>query len=439
MSDDVTTSGITRARFLQRSAQIGAAAGVSLLGPKVALAASTGAARSAAGKTLSMWIPQGNVSSQKDFRTLLANFRKATGITVNVQQIPFAQYDSKSQTALAAGQGPDLLEVNSVTMGAFIIRGYLQPIDAYLAHSSITKDQFYPGIWKHGLYANKMWGLAIDTGTRALFYNKKIFAAANVRPPSTHADFADAAIKLTNAKKGVFGYVYAGGQNWLWLYEALGMLTVQDEANIITPNLATCTLDRQPALSSLQLLSHIQLAGAAPKEAVTDSSDQRAAIFAAGRAAMCFFGFWEIPALQQLHMAPSQYGIVNLRGRTGQIGSTTGGWVMSMPAASSNKELAWKFCEFAYRPENLVKLTTLMPATKAANARVLKDAIYAPFKEVLATNARHPIPLNPALPQQATIIMNESQAALIQRKSVLQAAKDATSQIDTTLATIKSL
>jgi ABC-type glycerol-3-phosphate transport system substrate-binding protein len=88
-------------------------------------------------------MPQGNVSAQSALTSLIKDFHSATGITVNVTQIPFAQYDSKSQTALAAGQGPDLLEVNSVTMGAFILKNYLQTLDSYLAQSkSLSSKQF---------------------------------------------------------------------------------------------------------------------------------------------------------------------------------------------------------------------------------------------------------------------------------------------------------
>ncbi len=112
---------------------------------------------------------------------------------------------------------------------------------------------------------------------------------------------------------------------------------------------------------------------------------------------------------------------------------------MCIPASSPNKDLAWRFCEFAFQAQNLVILTSLMPATKAANQLVNTDAIYTPFKEVLASNARHPIPLSPVLPQQAQIILDQSQSALIGRTSADKAAQAAAQQIDTTLATIQSM
>jgi ABC-type glycerol-3-phosphate transport system substrate-binding protein len=371
---------------------------------------------------------------------MIANFHKASGITLTLQQIPFPVYDSKSQTALAAGNGPDILQVNSVTMGAFILKNYLQSLDSHLASSTALKRaQFYPGLWKHGTYAGKQWGLPIDTGTRALFYNKRLLSAAKVAPPTNHAEFAAAALKLTDPKSGVYGYNYMGGNNWVWLYEALGMLTIQDQAAIVTPDLKQCLFDRSPTVDALKLLVQLQQAGAAPKGAITDSTDQRAALFAAGRAAMTFFGFWIIPVLAQLKMPPSAYGIVNLRGRTGKIGSSTGGWVLTMPSAGGNKDAAWKFFEFVFQPANLVGLTSIMPATLAANAMVLKDPIYAQFKEVLAVNSQHPIPLSPFLPQQSQIILDASQNALIGRLSVEDAAKQATDQINTTLSSLSSL
>ncbi|MCC7450240.1 MAG: extracellular solute-binding protein, partial [Anaerolineae bacterium] len=107
---------------------------------------------------------------------------KNPDIKVNVEMVPFAEYDQKSQTVMTAKEGPDVLEVNSVTIGLFVQRGLLMPIDDLLKSSSIKADQFYKGAWASTNIKGKIWGLPLDTGTRLVLWNKKLFQDAGVKP-----------------------------------------------------------------------------------------------------------------------------------------------------------------------------------------------------------------------------------------------------------------
>jgi ABC-type glycerol-3-phosphate transport system substrate-binding protein len=75
-----------------------------------------------------------------------------------------------------------------------------------------------------------------------------------------------------------------------------------------------------------------------------------------------------------------------------------------------------------------------MPSTEAANAMVLQGEFYQPFKELLASpNTRHPIPLNPGLPEQAEILRNVTQSALLGDMTAEEAAAAFCDQIEGTL------
>jgi ABC-type glycerol-3-phosphate transport system substrate-binding protein len=63
----------------------------------------------------------------------------------------------------------------------------------------------------------------------------------------------------------------------------------------------------------------------------------------------------------------------------------------------------------------------------------LTDDFYTPFKEVLAKNARHPIVLNPGLPEQAEILRNVSQSAMLGEMTAEEAAKSFCEQVQDTL------
>lgn len=379
-------------------------------------------------QSVTMWtVGDSDEDAQTTLESYLASIAESTGITVEVRGIPFAAFDNQSQAALAAGQGPDILWVNSVTVGAFAERGYLLPTGDYLASSEvISQEDFFEGLFGHVMYKGENYGLPIDTGTRALFYNIAMLEEKGVEPPQTIDDLTAALPLLSDPDNGVYGLTFTGGERWVWLYEALGMLTIPNGHNFVAEDLSAGLVAEQIS-SDLQWWVDAQTNGWVPPEDVsaTDGS-VRVTQFAQGRAATSFLGHWQREPLIE-NEAP-EFGVVNLRGAE-NIGSTTGGWTLMITKDASDPDLAWQVLEHTFsNPEVAASLTTLMPASTAANALVLTDEFYAPFKEVLETNARHPILLNAALPEMAEIVRTESQAAILGAKSVDQAAEDMDSQ-----------
>src|SRR5258705_109354 len=64
-------------------------------------------ASASSGTTLTVW----TMEDSKAFTSLVANFTKQTGINVNVQAIPWANVNDKLTTAVASGNGPDVVPV----------------------------------------------------------------------------------------------------------------------------------------------------------------------------------------------------------------------------------------------------------------------------------------------------------------------------------------
>jgi ABC-type glycerol-3-phosphate transport system substrate-binding protein len=165
------------------------------------------------------------------------------------------------------------------------------------------------------------------------------------------------------------------------------------------------------------------------------AQDTRYAAFGNNKAAMFIGGHWSRASLEADYGMtwPDDYGITNLEGSDG-IGSTTGGWILAITKDSKHPQEAFDYMQWAIGvPDNLIRLTDIMPVTKAANAIALTDDFYTPFKEVLATNARHPIVLNPGLPEQAEILRNVSQSAMLGEMSAEDAAKSFCAQAADTL------
>lgn len=424
MANSSLQLNMNRRRFVRIAASTTIAGGVALSAASRRTPMVRGVSAAAPRATLTWWtVEPGNPQAAAQQAAYVQGVEQALNIKLDVQNVPFPQFDSKSQAALAAGQGPDLLSVNSVTVGAFAERGYLRPTNDFLSGSTKVKEEdFFPGLWGHVVYKGQTYGLPMDTGTRALYYNIAYLQEKGVEPPRTQDDLKAALPKLTDPGKGIYGITYSGGEKWVWLYEALGMLTVPNGHEFLAPDLAKGLVAEQ-VLPDLQWWVEVHKNGWAPTEAITSNNpDERYTQFAQGRAATVFAGHWAREALIA-NQAP-EFGVVNVQGSKG-IGSSTGGWTMMITKDSQQPEAAWEVMEHTFgSPDVLATLTNIMPATKAANELVLTDPFYQPFKEVLQTNAKHPVTLNPALPEMAEILRTESQAAILGSKAIEQAAQD---------------
>jgi multiple sugar transport system substrate-binding protein len=384
--------------------------------PAAATEAPKAAEKPAEQVTLVYWRAGGASSDQFDDAqmALVKQFEEANpNIKIEPHLIPFPEYDSKSLTALQAQEGPDIIEVNSVSLGMFTSKGLVQPLDELLADSSIKKENFVENAWNTGIYQGKLWGLPLDTGTRIILYNKDLFKASGVQEfgkTVTWPELLDAAKKITNKDKGIYGFAFAGGERWVALYEGYGHFAIQNNAHFISDDMTKVTVNTPEMLEVFNFYK--ELAQYAPPDAVNwnDQSIYQQQ-FIDGKIGFYIAGFWSLDAV--LKAKPDiNYGLSAPMNKV--AGSSTGGWLISLPAYTSGakRDAAKKFLEFVFQPEINAKWTSIMPNQPKAVALTLQDPRYDLFKEVLK-DSRHPIPLHPKLPDMADAVQVEGQKMLL--------------------------
>src|SRR5258705_3773239 len=100
-------------------------------------------ASASSGTTLTVW----TMEDSKAFTSLVANFTKQTGINVNVQAIPWANVNDKLTTAVASGNGPDVVQVGLSLLPTFISAGALKTLAPYLAkHPALQSANYLAGV-----------------------------------------------------------------------------------------------------------------------------------------------------------------------------------------------------------------------------------------------------------------------------------------------------
>src|SRR5690349_15341750 len=67
-------------------------------------------------------------------------------IEFEIQGVPFPDLDTTQLAAMEAQQGPDIMIVNSVTVGSFIDRGYLMPMNPLIDANGLDTSIFFPGM-----------------------------------------------------------------------------------------------------------------------------------------------------------------------------------------------------------------------------------------------------------------------------------------------------
>lgn len=358
------------------------------------------------------------------------------GIKVVPRYIPFANYDDTLNTAFTTKSGPDIATINSVTFGTFASRGYLKDIGTTIANApGLEKDKFFSSMWDSAMWKGKMEGIPVDTGTRALLWNKTLFEKAGVKPfgeEVTWDEMKDAAAKISALGGDIHGWGYSGAQNWLFLYNGFGPMVHQAGGDFLTADLSKATLTSPEVIEAVKF--YADLANYAPKSDVVNKDNATYdELFANDKTGMIYAGFWEISDIMKAN-PDVKFGISLPKQK--QINSSTGGWILSVPSyvPDEKMEAIKTFYQEIFKLDNLTKFTGLMPSIKEARKAVLTEPMYELFWKVLDESSSHPIALNPSLSQQSTILMEEVQSVIQGEKTPEEAMESAQKQFDDLLA-----
>lgn len=161
------------------------------------------------GTTLTYWASNQGTSLANDKEVLtpvLADFTKQTGIKVTLEVIGWNDLQTRIQTAITSGQGPDVLNIGN-TWGVSLqaTGGLMEFADAEMKAIG-GSDRFVKAALETGGAPGTtptsvpLYGLAYG-----LYYNKAMFTAAGLQPPTTWEEMVAAGKKLTDPSKGVYG------------------------------------------------------------------------------------------------------------------------------------------------------------------------------------------------------------------------------------------
>jgi multiple sugar transport system substrate-binding protein len=381
---------------------------VTLVAAAAACGSSTGG--STGTTTLSIWSCTGCWGTK--FPSVLRSFEAAhPNVKITTREIPFASYDTTLAEAFASGSGPDVVWINtSGDYGLYSSKGYLKNIATSIVGApNVSASDFYPNEWKEVVLQQGTFGIPIDTGTRALYWNKTLFKQAGLAPFGTTVTWQQvltAAQKINGLGGGISGFSYAGGEKWSMLYNNIGPLVYEAGGQFLNDS-ATQAYATSPAVE--KAVSYWdKLITYAPKSDITQQNQSVPVdTFAANKTGMYYNGFWDIPAMLQAN-PKLQFGETEMKDVT--VDSNTGGWILSVPSSVSSAKLPAirDLFSYVFAPQREISLTGIMPAVKASTT--LDTAIEGPqyqlFWDILKEHAQQPLPLTKNMYPEAIDILN---------------------------------
>jgi multiple sugar transport system substrate-binding protein len=277
----------------------------------------------AAATEISEWDYWTNEPQKSQYQKVLDECSASTGITIDRQTIPGNDLISKVLLGAQQKQLPDLLRLDNPYLQQVADTGALAP----LTDLGVDLTGIYPNLVAAGTYKGKVYGIAPGINGLALFYNKDMFAAANLQPPTTWAEIESDAAALT--KNGVYGIAWSADANeeasWQfepWFWGAGADLT---------------KLDSPQAVQALQFWTDLVNKGYASKSVVQWSQGDVEDQFEAGKAAMEENGDWNLAALEKTNI---HFGVVPIpMPNGGNAPGPMGGEVISIPNTGNTAKM----------------------------------------------------------------------------------------------------
>src|SRR5450631_1499037 len=389
---------------------------------------STSSSSSGSSKTLTYWASNQGTSLENDKVVLapeLAKFQQQTGVKVNLQVIGWPDLLNKILGATTSGQGPDVLNIGNTWAASLQATGAFMPFDSTALTAIGGQDKFVPTAFATGGALGKaptsvpLYGLVYG-----LYYNKKMFADAGLKPPTTWQELQAAATKLTDPTKKQYGMVLEDGSYTESVHFAFIFGRQNGGQPFDSSGKATFTSDGM--VNGVK--QYVDLVG---KDKVVNPSDvqykngpEAPGDFAKGKAAMLMSQNNADNTLQADGMKSTEYGVVPIPAPSPlpaagkDVASFVAGINLSIFKNTKNQAAALQFVNFMTSPAEqtiLDKPFTALPVIKGGTVNFTDNKVEADAFETNVGNA-----VNGLLAEAAT----GKDVTTTEVKAALQAAQD---------------
>ena len=333
-------------------------------------------------------------STQLYWQAIATAFHKQyPNITVDIQTIDWTDFPTKLHTMLQSKDFPDIIEGDAP-------QSYAQEGIAYKASdvlSQSTLSNLIPTFAKQGDYNSTEYGIPFTTSTRALYYNTKLFKAANISSaPTTWAELKTDAAKIAALGNSTIGYGMplgteeAQAESFMWMLgdgggyvNSSGSYTINSAANV----------------SAFNFMNSLVTAGDTEANPGTVNRATMWSDFAAGTVGMVGGSPAVVPIIQAAgKLTSSDWATAPFPGESGTVTDPLGvdDQIVALNVHNNQSAIA-DFLNFAYQDTyqaQFDKEYDLLPATTSAANAELSDPTFGPFVKAIPTSSSYPVNAN---------------------------------------------
>lgn len=337
--------------------------------------------------TLTVWV-MGDSSTK--FDALVAPFEQESGIDVETVAIPWDSVDQKFTTAVASGDGPDVLQIGLSKLRTYADSGALLPLeDADLAdYPNLAASNFVDGVAGDATaIGGQIVSLPWVSDTRVLFYRSDILTEAGIStPPATWDQLRADAKTLAGRGDGSYGYYIPQWDS------ALPVIMTWDQGGQIVNANDAIDFNTPEFEKAVDLYTGLYADGSVP----TNSDFDQTQGFISGATPMLISGPYLAAAISDA--APElegKWGVTTVpeaqAGTSLFAGSNLGIW-----GSTSNKAGALHLLDYLSQPAVQVQWYEAdgqLPTVKAAleDTALTSDPLVAVFTEQLADSELLPL------------------------------------------------
>ena len=345
------TSGIhrfTRRQFLQRSAALGAAIGLtSLAGCTAPVAPQTGttgeAAPAAAGEEILFWKPPHSEREAELWPPLLERFTEAnSGVTVDHQVIPWDSVDQQFTAAFAGGSPPDIFYLPDEWYPKYVSQDQIADLTDKIGG---WKDNYNQAAWNIATYKGSTWGVPFLGVVQGWLLNMDLFNEAGLAAPTNWEEFRNAAAELTDIDAGTYGInVPASVTNWVVLIPLLAA----GGTKLLSDDLLTVTANTEGGVAAFKALLEDIVWNDQSGIPVGFTDDQRLDLGLTGKVAMYWVEQSSIKAQWRERLPDTAFDVIPMLKLTddGQNADWANVGFMFMAQQSADKAGAFALLEF---------------------------------------------------------------------------------------------
>lgn len=220
---------------------------------------------------------------------------KNPDIKVVYRQIHFDDVTSEAMRAYSTGQAPDIIAIDNPEHALFASHGVFLDLTDRIANSKVIhKEDYFPGPLASVTWDGKLYGVPKATNTIALYYNADMFKAKGLdpdKPPQTWDELVDAARKLNDPAKNIYGIAFSAKASEEGTFQFLPWAQMSGGGYD--------KINTEGAVRALTIWKTLLDEKLASPDTLTRGQWDSTGTFNSGNAAMVISGPWELNRMSQ--------------------------------------------------------------------------------------------------------------------------------------------